>query len=44
MALSNQHSFNALAALQEYVQVRLAGQLQRPDGRTVAGPPTSFDS
>jgi IS30 family transposase len=28
--------------LQEYVQARLSGQLQRPDGRPAAGPPTTW--
>ena len=28
--------------LQEYVQARLSGQLQRPDGRVVAGPATTW--
>src|SRR3954449_47226 len=28
--------------LQEYVQTRLSGQLQRPDGTVAAGPPTSW--
>ena len=28
--------------LQDYVQTRLSGQLQRPDGTVVAGPPTTW--
>src|SRR3712207_4724935 len=28
--------------LQEYVQTRLSGQLQRPDGTVAAGPPTTW--
>ena len=30
------------ARLQEYVQQRLSGQLQRPDGTVAAGPPTAW--